>query len=728
MRQQPLTLLTLVIFSALFVAPTTAQNPLDILKEKGKEKAFEKAASTLLNDQLPVKLDAKTTFPTVNAPPGGPFAPQPMTATSATLDKRLPPGDYTVKLMAYCTEYSVHRPGRGVAYKLAPLQGKASGAVANLLWRGTLAGVPPQQLQNVAWGIQSGLTYARLPKPFQAMIDRLIPDYKYQLYGDFVQQIEDTYSTYANQAKLPPLDALLAKMGKPGELTLAAKRQREILLAQNTSDEVKQQTLFAGQESGVYTPVNAQEGPWTVRIPGVAYMRYKIEGGNLQDNNILEVRIMASAAKGTKLDAEGRLIAASFDPQNSAFTSNPDTSLLSLLGAKPTNQGIDASGVIGYPVGQGAQDLIPVIAVGSQPPKVQLEIYDTADTTDDIVLLHHTIEAEARLLSSEQNDINITITSSGIAQDSGQVSLSPSTLTLPRDGKPVRFTIKGEKGSSSIGDVEIDAMSSGKVLGVGHVTVCFFVHPTMTITPVNPYIKSETTDTIGLEPEPMPAVTLEAHADLMPNALKPAGPLTTLYFGIVQNVESQTTTYYYGNPRIDGPAIATQVNVPASFTLKETSRGGWNDTTMDMSPLYDQPQKANTIDDHSLQPCCIASAATSRDSPHEAIKKLNTPGRASFKDSNGKAVVVIYTASGLSIKWNFRDWAVLYDKPTGKVVQVLCSSSWSIDASTLRTGSKAVVQNSNTEDGPQPIYSSKAQSSAPIKHREPDKHTIMLPR
>jgi hypothetical protein len=351
--------ITLAISILLLSTVAFAQNPFEAIRQKAEEKAFEKTAGTLLNDQLPVKLDATSAFPTVDELPGSPFMPRPIAVTRSSLRKPLPPGDYTMPVMAYCTEYSVHRPGQGIAYELAPLQGKAAGAVANLLWRGTFAGVPPQHLQAVAWGIQSGLTYERLPKTFQATIDRLVPDYKSQLEGDFVQRLEDTYSKYAAAAKLPPLDTVLARMGKSGELTLEAKRQRQALLAANTSDEIKQQTLFAGQESGVYTPVKAQNGPWTERIPGVAYMRYRIQGGNLQNNNILEIRILPST-KGARQDSGASLVQASFNPETVLSANEADTSPLALLGTHQTDQVVDASGIIGYPIKEGAQDLVPV--------------------------------------------------------------------------------------------------------------------------------------------------------------------------------------------------------------------------------------------------------------------------------------------------------------------------------------------------------------------------------
>jgi hypothetical protein len=356
-------------FILLFCVSVSAQNPLGQIFDKPnplgsventlKQKALEASISKLLNSELPINLNAKALYPTVNSLPGGPFVPQQIAISEATGDQPLAPGDYEVKVTAFCTEYSIHRPGKGVAYQLGPLQGKAAGAVANIIWRGMFAGVTPQQIMGLTWAIQSGITYDQMPQNYKQLIDQLIPDYKSQISSDFVQQVEDSYSQVAKQTKLPPLSQLLGGMGEAGKLMLSAQQQRNALLQQNTSDEIKEQTLFAGQESGVYTPVKVEEGPWTVRIPGVAYMRYQINGGNLASDNVLQIRILPelnkSAAKRTQ---QAAVVEVSYQPQGSAdATSGTNSSLFNLLGVKRTANGVDASGMIGYPTGEGAQDL-----------------------------------------------------------------------------------------------------------------------------------------------------------------------------------------------------------------------------------------------------------------------------------------------------------------------------------------------------------------------------------
>lgn len=349
--------LILLLIPAHFIA-AARQNPFGGLEDTLKKEAAEKALGSLLDAQLPLKLDAKTAYPSVNTLPGGPFQPNTLQFAASDMDTPLAPGDYTLPVTAFCTEYSVHRPGHGIAYEIAPMQGKAAPAIFALLWRGAIEKHRnPSELQAVAWAIQSGLRYAQMPQSYQTVINVVIPDYINEFSGDFVQSAEDTYTTLAKGAHLPPLDQLLAGMGKPGELMLSAERQRAALLRQNTTDELRTQTLFAGQDTGVATPLKAQDGPWTERIPGVAYMRYTIVGGNLAINNTMEIRILPQGGAAASRHSGAKFVNASYRiPEPQAALSPTLANLF--------------SGLIGYPIGAGAQDLVPIPVVLPNGPAV----------------------------------------------------------------------------------------------------------------------------------------------------------------------------------------------------------------------------------------------------------------------------------------------------------------------------------------------------------------------
>jgi len=209
----------------------------------------------------------------------------------------------------------------------------------------------------VGWAIQSGIPYANMPKIYQAMIDKVIPDLKGELAGDFFQSLESTYQSYAKTLQLPPLDQVLAKAGGPGQLALSAERQRTILLNKDTSDQIKDQTLFQGQESGIYTPVKAEDGPWTERIKGVAYMKLTIVGGNGATNNMMQIRILPQAGAAASIANKPHLVRASYGQQTYVTPQQAFPTLAALV-----------EGIIGYSEGRGAQALAQVPAIPYTPP------------------------------------------------------------------------------------------------------------------------------------------------------------------------------------------------------------------------------------------------------------------------------------------------------------------------------------------------------------------------
>ena len=355
-----LSLLVLLLAASALRLP--AQNPFTSLEDAAKEKLAEQAIESLLNNQLTLTLNANDVYPTVTTLPGGPFTPQPLQITADQLDQPLAPGDYTINTLDFCSEYSVHEPGAGVAYVLGPYEGKAAGAIGALIWRGTVEyRINPNSLQAVSWTIQSGLTYSQMPKTYQAIVDQVIPDFKSEIASDFFVNLETTYNNSARTAKLPPLDTMLAKMGTPGQLALSAERQRAILTSQNTSDQLREQTLFQGQQSGLYTPVKAETGPWTERVKGQVYMKQLIAGGNMATDNVMQIRVMPPPTVNASI-APGiapRFIRTSYgEPQTAPSGEGSGTSLTALM-----------EGMLGYSQGRSAQALgqVPVVSQSAPP-------------------------------------------------------------------------------------------------------------------------------------------------------------------------------------------------------------------------------------------------------------------------------------------------------------------------------------------------------------------------
>ena len=102
-------------------------------------------------------------------------------------------------LTFFCSEYSIHRPGAGTAYVLAPARGTAAKAISTLLWRGMLTWHKPQELQSASWAIQGSGDYNKIPPSYKRLVDELIPDMKNQVNGQAFADIEDGFQGKVNK-------------------------------------------------------------------------------------------------------------------------------------------------------------------------------------------------------------------------------------------------------------------------------------------------------------------------------------------------------------------------------------------------------------------------------------------------------------------------------------------------------------------------------------------------
>ena len=146
-------------------------------------------------------------------------------------------------------------------------------------------------------------------------------------------------------------------------------------MAKNSQPSSLQLTLVTRPANTRYTQAKARKrhrfpaanGPWSVIVPGVAYMRYVVHGGNLQGDNTMQIRIVRHGTLKTS-NATPHLVLAQY-PQS--LPTAP--SLTGLLGGT-VNQGTlsqcfatqaqagacvaDATtitGLMAYSVGTGAQ-------------------------------------------------------------------------------------------------------------------------------------------------------------------------------------------------------------------------------------------------------------------------------------------------------------------------------------------------------------------------------------
>lgn len=265
----------------------------------------------------PLTLDQHTAFPAVDELSN--FHPKLLNLKGpADVHMHLTPGDYAVSVIAFCTQWSIHAPGRGLPYKLAPVKGKQAKAVCAILVRGTLKGIAPATLNTTAWRIQSGLPLNQWPQQDQTLVHQLAPEYEEGLKGDYLQKIRDQYDKVHRVPliKLPAFEDMLASSA-PGKQVLNMLASRKLLADQTLAAERMPDMLYQPTDDGLPRVLPAERtqeaSPWAEIRSGI-FARFTVIEGNL-GKNLFEFRITDKARQ----------------PQKTSAASNP----LLAVGARP---------------------------------------------------------------------------------------------------------------------------------------------------------------------------------------------------------------------------------------------------------------------------------------------------------------------------------------------------------------------------------------------------------
>jgi hypothetical protein len=298
--------------------PSQLGRILDRMKDKAKEKAKEAenaardrvnpnniaktaiaiALSKALDDELPLKHDVNAVLRPIHIPEGS-FRPKRLILNARNLDQELLPGDYEIPVTVYCTKGYVSVPGRGVGYALTYMKGKRADAMALLYLRGAQQGVNKSTLQVISWSIQAATPYAEMPTEYQKTIDRLIPEYRRQLEGDFLQTFEGRYNSLTRGligSGIPSFDSVTSQVGAWGVSVAEVKRTREIIRANSFNYQLLEQRLVGR------TITIDENSPWGEISPGV-YARLVM--GGFRGYNSLQFRYAPAAAGTTTI---GRLL------------------------------------------------------------------------------------------------------------------------------------------------------------------------------------------------------------------------------------------------------------------------------------------------------------------------------------------------------------------------------------------------------------------------------------
>ena len=270
--------------------------------ERAAEQAvFEQIAKGLSDVEPPIKLDQRTAYLAVQVDN---FQPQQLEFNSVQdWLQPLAPGDYWVDLLAFCTEWSIHSPGAGMAYKLAPLQGKAADIVSAIFFRGALHDVAPAELQAMAWRIQAGVSINQWSDSEKELVHQLIPEYESRLTSDFLDELKAKYNSFQGNVPLhvfPSFDDALGRLGETGRIIASIQRARQTLMQQNIAADQLPELLYEHSDGtsyqlpGLATPEPVQ---WNEVKPGL-YASFVVEQGNLGTNR-LNIRVTPEAVQAS---------------------------------------------------------------------------------------------------------------------------------------------------------------------------------------------------------------------------------------------------------------------------------------------------------------------------------------------------------------------------------------------------------------------------------------------
>jgi hypothetical protein len=357
-------LISTATLGLFFSEPATAgrkppSDPITQTLEQAGLKELDKEVVRQLGEAIevgaPLRLDQRTAYPPTTIDN---FHSRVLDLTPEVMDQPLSPGDYSIPVIGYCTKWSLHYPGRGLSYKLAPLQGRQGAAIGALLERGTAKGIGPRNLKAMAWRIQGGVPLSRWRPQEREWIHQLIPEYEGELDGDFLEQARATYEKARPLGKLPPFEKMLATLGPVGGEVLDLLRARKILAHQTLAAERMPDLLYGRPRDGLPKTLeagpNESPSPWSEVRPGV-FARVTIIKGDI-GHNVLDLRITPQAGIPNAATSEP----ATFHIRPVSMTAGGGQ------GAFPTLKEwfIYLSGLIGYPEGRPAQALILVPYIG----------------------------------------------------------------------------------------------------------------------------------------------------------------------------------------------------------------------------------------------------------------------------------------------------------------------------------------------------------------------------
>ena len=370
-----------------FQIPTSPGDLTNIGKQKAEEAAYAQI-SKALDAKAAIHLDQKAqSFKKVDEIQD--FHPTHLTFTSLEdLEKPLPPGDYSLDIMSFCTQWSIHVPGHNSPYTLGRADGARIGIITAFLIRGQIAGLSPDQLHNMSFQIQAGAPLSSWSESDRALVHRIIPEFEEQLQGDLYEQIKGEYENAHRNSpvSLPDFDQFVSKVPL-GRQYLSLRQAQKVLTDRSIASQEVGSRLYdaTAEQDGQPYVLPAYTGnktsAWGEIEPGV-YGRYTVQharaGGGSDGINLLELRITPEAGKLKFLTKGDYKIA------QGALTSPGTLASILFGGGGATIRKGKARPLIAYP-GQLTQALVSIafIVIQNGPRVLRNTIAVPLTTTKD---------------------------------------------------------------------------------------------------------------------------------------------------------------------------------------------------------------------------------------------------------------------------------------------------------------------------------------------------------
>jgi hypothetical protein len=263
--------------------------------DKGQltETFLAKQIREIAEKNAPVTVSSNNLYPLVSSLPGDSFRPSILDLQGASSEQVIPAGDYIIPVKVYYMQKVASNPN-GHRYLLGKYGGYSKDVLAALNQAAAGSNVPHNDLQNLSWAIQAGVSYKQMPSQMQALVDNLIPRYRSVFKPEWWEEIERIWNKSSQALRLASLQEFLSRhLGDAGRNLLAVKQVRDRFVAHGNNKRDLSDIFLLND--GTPGEGNVLATRWSQLGDGV-YARFVTEG-NGNDTGLLMLRVTGKVSQ-----------------------------------------------------------------------------------------------------------------------------------------------------------------------------------------------------------------------------------------------------------------------------------------------------------------------------------------------------------------------------------------------------------------------------------------------